>query len=79
MTNVVQYDAARLRQARDLRNPEFRLHEDGNVIELTLYDSADQVVAILEYRLNETVPKDFDLSRLVAFWDVLRGTSTAAS
>jgi hypothetical protein len=79
MTNIVRYDAARLRQARDLQTPQLRLSEDGTSIELTLHDNTGNVVCMLEYVLREKAPEDFDLGRLCALWDILRGGSTTAS
>jgi hypothetical protein len=71
MTNIIQF-LALAREAQALQPPTLRLSEDGSAIEVTLHDTDDNLVALLEYRLHERSPKDFDLGRWCALFDLLR-------
>jgi hypothetical protein len=75
-TNAVPF-APRRPEPPALEFVELRLGDDCS-IEMTLRDSAGDVVAVLEYAITFK-PKDFDLDLLRAAWARWRGSSSAAS
>lgn len=77
-TNVVAF-APRPKPEPGLEIVEFRLDEDGLCgLQMTLVDKSGNVVVVLQYKLADLTPSDFDLDRLRTHWVGIREHSDIA-